>query len=625
VLAPGNRHTYLEALRPPAGFALDQAVGTTLSLDLHTLLSVPLGFAMMDWADVRGELAVDPVTLLHAIRRCADRITIFCQEGHIAAPAKHYPLFAYLEPMITEVHAPDEAGVFHAKTWLLRFTGDEGVLYRFICLSRNLTRDRSWDTVLALDGILTNRDRAFSRNHPLGDFIAALPGLVRHDLPSARRAAILDMAGEVRRAKFELPSGFEEVNFWPIGLPGLRKSPLDGRIDRLLVVSPFVTAGFLGELSERVPSTLISRPESLEEVAPAILNRFEAVYVLEDAAVEEETDERLPEDGSNHDHLADIDVRGLHAKLFIADQGWDASVWTGSANATTAAFQNNVEFVVQLRGKKKRGNVGIDAFLGDEQDGGGFRALLRPFQIGEQRVIDLPLRANEDRVETARGLIARLGLRLRVQAATERSCYDLLLFLPGGRPIDLGGAQASCWPVALNQSFERDVAALGKDGSVLFPNLTVHSLSSFVAFEVAAGEGAKRVVARFALNLPLEGAPEDRLEQALSSVLRDREQLLRYLLLLLARDEDIAVVGPSLLFGETERPGEGGTGVLGFVPLFEELLRAFARSPEKLDTVARLIEDLRRTPEGAALLPDGFDEVWKPIWDARVASRNVPR
>jgi len=579
MLNPRSRHVYLEALKAPGGFALDHAVGTTFSLDLQTLLAVPLGFAVLDWENAKGELSLDPVTLLHALRRCADRVTIFCQEGRIAAPTKHHPLFAHLEPMIAEVHAPDESGIFHAKTWLLRFTGDEGVLYRFVCLSRNLTRDRSWDTVLALDGVLAGRERAFSRNHPLGEFIAALPSLARREPTPARREALAVLADEVRRVKFELPEGFEEVTFWPVGLLGTRKFPLNDRMDRLLVVSPFVSDGFLRRLLELAPTTLVSRPESLEEVAPEVLKRFAAVHVLDDEAVEEDADDESTEGAV--ENLGQADVRGQHAKLFVADQGWYASVWTGSANATEAAFEKNVEFLVQLRGKKKRGNVGIDAFLGDDENGGGFRDLLRPFQVGERKAADPGVKENEERVETARRRLARATFRLRVVA---------------------------------------------REGSVQFPNLTVHALTSFVTFEVAAGDGPKRVVARFALNLPLDGVPEDRLEQVLNAVLGDRERLLRYLLFLLARDDDVAAVGPGLLAENGGAATGGGGPDLGAVlPLFEELVRAVARSPEKIDAVGRLVGDLRKTPEGAALLPEGFEEVWKPVWAARLARKEARR
>jgi hypothetical protein len=618
MLEPSARYVYLDALKPPAGFSLDLGVGTTFSLDLETLLAVPLGFAMLDAENERGALARDPVALLHALGRCADRVTMFCQAGRIAAPTRHHPLFARLEPMVVEVEAPHDHGCFHAKTWLLRFTSEDGrVVYRFICLSRNLTPDRSWDTVLVLDGDLADRARAIARNHPLGDFIAMLPSLAQLPLAAARADAVALLADEVRRVKFEAPDPFEDLDFWPLGLPHTRKSPLDGRMDRLLVVSPFVSDGFLHGLAEASALTLVSRPGSLEAIEPGVLKEISAVYVLDDAATEEDSDVDA-EEADEGARRPSADVRGLHAKLFVADQGWHASVWTGSANATDAAFTRNIEFLVQLRGKKSL--VGIDALLGVEGEEGGFGALLRPFQIGEQMVHDPEVLANEEQVEAARRQIARAGLRLRVEAAGDR--YDMVLRAPDRSQLDLSTVRATCWPAAVSASLARDLEALVRDGHISFAGLTVQALTSFITFEVAAGDGPNSACARFALNLPLEGAPEDRFDRVLSAVLGDRDRLLRYLLFLLARDQDAGAAGLMLV-----ARGDGGTCAgaadAGSLPLFEEMLRALARSPDKLDVVWRLIEGLRRTAEGAALLPEGLDQVWKAIWAARVARREA--
>jgi len=613
MLAPGNRHVYLDALRPPVGFSLDRAVGTTYSLDLETLLAVPLGFAMLDWENEKGALARDPIALLHALRRCADRVTVFCQAGRIASPARHHPLFAYLEPMIVEAHAPDLSASFHAKTWLLRFINDDlRVLYRFLCLSRNLTPDRSWDTILTLEGDLAERERAFAKNHPLGDFVATLADLAQRDLAAPRRDALALLADEVRRVKFGPPEPFEDFVFWPMGV-GRHHFPLAGRIDRLLVVSPFLSNGLLSRVAQLGADTLISRPESLEAIDPKVLKQFVSVYVLDDAAVEEDTD--APDsNGTTEASTEPATTRGLHAKLFIADQGWNASVWTGSANATHAAFSRNVEFLVQLLGK--RSSAGIDAFLCGA-DGHGFLAFLRPFAVGDWCPPDSEVETNEKRAELLRRQLANCGLRLRVEAVGDDK-FDLVLLATGAELPETSGITVRCWPVAVSTSMARDLGPLWTDGKIRFGHLTLHALTSFIAFEVVAGEGAKSITARFALNLPMEGAPNDRIERVLHAVLSDRGRLLRYLLFLLARDEDILSVGASLLSWHDGGQDDGKTNG-ATMPLFEDLLRALARAPEKLNAVARLVDELKRTPEGAAMLPEGFDAIWNAIWAARAA------
>ena len=158
---------------------------------------------------------------------------------------KYPPLVTFLEPCIYDVEAPDDDGVFHPKVWALRFIADDGAIrYRVLCLSRNLTFDRCWDTVVALDGELTDRSNAIAANHPLADFVAALPGLARHrQLPRERRQGVAKIADELRRVRFTWPEGFDEnqCRFWVAGLDGRTVAPFGARHDKALIVSPFIS------------------------------------------------------------------------------------------------------------------------------------------------------------------------------------------------------------------------------------------------------------------------------------------------------------------------------------------------------------------------------------------------
>src|SRR5262249_36205084 len=149
ILPPNQREHFLRVLRTPPAFQLDRTIGTTYSLDLITLLRLRLSFALLDLSDRHGQL--DEATLLDALRPYANRLTIFCQAGGIHLPAQRHPLFAHLEETIVPVRKV--GGAFHPKIWVLRFTSPgEPVRYRFLCLSRNITGDPSWDTLLALEG-----------------------------------------------------------------------------------------------------------------------------------------------------------------------------------------------------------------------------------------------------------------------------------------------------------------------------------------------------------------------------------------------------------------------------------------------------------------------------------------
>jgi hypothetical protein len=614
MLEAASRHVYLEALRPPEGYALDQAVGTTYSLDLETLLAVPLGFAMLDWENEQGSLARDPVALLHALRRCADRTTVFCQAGRIAAPARRHVLFSYLEPMVVQAHAPNGKGAFHAKIWLLRFADPDGaVAYRFICLSRNLTADRSWDTILTLDGALADRTRAFAANHPLGEFIERLAGCVDAPLSRPRAKALQAMAEEVRRVAFEIPEPFDEMTFWPLGL-GHKGDPLEDGGRPMLVMSPFASDDFLKNAAVKGASTLISRAEELDKLSPAALGGFESVMTLDDAAIEEDTDTGDSDDNAEAATITTIH-RGLHAKLYIADDGRRASVWTGSANASYAAFGGNVEFLVQLSGPKNK--VGIDAFL---NGAGGMGSLLRPYRPGEQAGADADGIANEKAVEAVRSELAAGRLALLAEPSTDGT-HALVLKASQRLTPAAGEVAMRCWPVTVNANFAHDAGPLARGEDVRFEALPISALTSFIVFEISAGTGEARRRARFTLNLPLDGAPADRLDHVLNAAIGDRAQLLRYLLFLLARDDDLAAVGPALLALRGAGTGDGhGAPGLDAIPLFEDLLRTLSRAPGKLAAVDRLVQDLKKTPEGSALLPEGFDAMWQAIWAARPAT-----
>jgi hypothetical protein len=622
MLGPQDRRLLLDALRPPEGYSLDFAVGTTFSLDLLALLTAPLAFTFFDCQDAEGKPNQDPLALLEALRRHADRITIFCQAGQILVPKQHRILFGYLENSVFAVTPPGGAGSFHAKFWALRFVAEGSpVRYRLLCLSRNLTFDRSWDTALVLEGSVIDRKNAFAGNHPLGDFVASLPTMAVGEVPEATRERTAQCAHELRRVEVELPEGFEEFRYWPLGHDGKKAWPFPDHYNRLLVVSLFLSEGLLGSLSESADEALlVSRLESLEEMSSGTLSGFSGVYALNPSAEVEES-LSLPEGQEEQEgqqeqseRTEDLPVSGLHAKLYIAERGWNASVITGSANATAAAFGANVEFLVELIGKKSR--VGIDPFLEKSQGSLSFADLLQPYTpSGDTPAPDALQKELEERVEKVRRLLGATPLTAHVCKLPEHDLFRVSLQAGDAGPPTLpAGVQVRCWPITLRE-FDAAAFSVASSTAADFSPLSFVALTSFFAFDAVAQESSRQACARFVLNLPLVGAPENRRERILRTLLSNREQVLRFLMFLLS--EFGAQGNPADLvdglLGERHAFGRGWQGF----PLFESLLRALDRSPGKLDQVARLVEDLRVTDGAEGLLPEGFDEVWQPIWAAR--------
>ena len=241
VLAPDSRTLLLDALRPPSGHSLDRAVATTFTLDLAAALVAPLAFV-----GFRFDEQQDPIEVMEALRSASGRIDVFCQAGSISAERWPSDLLALLESAVHQVRRPRPGHVFHPKVWVLRFLNrSKDPFFRLLVLSRNLTFDRSWDTILWLDGRLGRRP--VTGNAPLARFVAALPGLAVERLPDERREAIQDLAEDLRRVDWDLPDGVREAHFHPIGLPGGPRFDAEGQFSgyRRLVISPFVREGAL--------------------------------------------------------------------------------------------------------------------------------------------------------------------------------------------------------------------------------------------------------------------------------------------------------------------------------------------------------------------------------------------
>ena len=279
LLAPDSRTLLLDALRPPPGHSLDHAVATTFTLDLESALTVPLAFAGLQFDD-----QPNPIEVMETMRNMSRRLDVFCQAGAINAGKWPSDLLALLENVIHEVRRPRPGHVFHPRVWVLRFLDrSDQPSYRLLVLTRNLTADRSWDTIVRLDG--RSDEVQDERNAPLARFVAELPDFAVTPLPADRRVAILALADELRNVRWELPAGVREVHLHPIGLPDSPAFPIEERFsgDRTLTISPLVRSGALRRIFRKQTdrtSVLISRGEELSAIPPEVLEQLD-VYELD--------------------------------------------------------------------------------------------------------------------------------------------------------------------------------------------------------------------------------------------------------------------------------------------------------------------------------------------------------
>ncbi len=155
-----------------------------------------------------------------------------------------------------------------------------------------------------------------------------------------------------------------------------------------------------------------------------------------------------------------------------------------------------------------------------------------------------------------------------------------------------------------------------RDGALgaTFGRLSFEALTSFFVVTAAASRGDASQELDFVINAELIGAPADRRQRILAQLLTNRQELIQFFLLLLSGFGDTALGLPG-----AGRQGWGEARLFGSASLLEPMVRALARDPDRLNEIAGLIRELSKTDEGRKLLPDGWEAVWKPIWEARSA------
>ena len=613
MLEPGQRRLFLDTVRPPDGYVLDLAVGTTFTLDLMTLLAVPLAFTFSDVHDRDGQIPTEPLSLLESARRYADRIVVYCHGGQTGVPRPRQPALAFIEKSVVAGFPPHRGqpkGVFHPKVWVLRYaarddTEDGSIRYRLVCQSRNLTFDTSWDTSLVLDGELSEEGTRGCRiNVPLAEFVQNLPELATEPISSQQERITTVIADELRRVRFSPPEHMELKRFLSFGLGGTSPTYPDLERRPLLIVSPYLDGEFLLRLVQRRPRTvLVSRREALLTASADAVRAFDEVYAFKSSLE--------PESEDAEDSL--IPLAGLHAKVYVIDDGWKARVGIGSANSTAAALGDpprNVEFMVELVGSKSK--FGIDALLAPSDQGvtGKFRSLIQEFDPAEAGTIteDESAKRLDYLLDDAAETIVRAELTGTVDDSdTGRYTLRLTLDEPPDLPAEI--ESVSCWPATLAAAQNQPLV----DG-VEFTDLSLGELSAFLAIEVQAKFDGTSQSKRFVRTIRLSGLPEDRLPRLIANMLRNQERFLQLLWLLLSPDQEVSFGELSDLLSNEGAGTDWGVALPG---LLERMLETLGSDPSKLDAVASLLNDLRKTEEGKKLIGPEFDAIWEALWTVR--------
>jgi len=287
--------------------------------------------------------------------------------------------------------------------------------------------------------------------------------------------------------------------------------------------------------------------------------------------------------------------------VFAFENGSRAHLFLGSANATGAAFRNNIELLIEF--ESGIAQLGIDALINGNDDEPGLRRLLTA-HIATESTESEPATNELDKL---RHDLASLGMKGIVESTSE----GWAVTYTSSEPLPaLDGGTISCWPLPIPAS-RRTVSSV-EVLDVRF-DTTLESISGLLAFEVEL-DGSR---SGFVVPVPLEGLPDDRDRALLKSLIGNAERFFKYLLALL--DDDTATASDTRrqvdrLADSSDRDETSG------LPVLEQLLRARRTKPEKIASLHPLVTDLAAD----GVLPDGFIELWELLMSGVLANDGSP-
>lgn len=542
---------YRSLLTPPDGYTIDYAVGTTYSLDLQALLTVPLAFGAI--SDLGDDIQnINKLYILSAISETKKKFAIFCNNSNIKAPIeKQDSIFhALLDDCVFTV-AKEKCASFHPKVWIISFRGKDlhiPNIIRIGVLSRNLTFSNDFDIATYVDGAIETKASSVNKYGAIGQFLSFL----LENNPSAyHKQKIRELQKNVARVKeFKCSPLFSNVNFHFFN--GGYNHPFDPSalckdVTGLAVVSPF--------LSSRVVNDAFALSYRKENDFKRLLVTKQFQYLSQIKGFCE--GEVRGFQGDNNDPNRDI-----HAKIIFQERKKASNrLFVGSLNLTANAFYKNAEFVAEFEFSKGLKHVSFDDFYG--MFNSGLFQNIEP--VKKQENTDDVVSFDEFFDHFSKGSVKKKYIHLKFNC-------DLPSF-----EIRMYGSKKNKFEDVTKDIF-----------------LEYHSIKEICEFFVIRKSGKEIVV-----KIPLEQKPEKRDEELKNSLFETRGDMIEYLMLLLPGAN--VVTGPGR--GKGKNKGSKIKNIFND-NLYEKMLKMMGNE----DCKDRL-KDLKNTLEKLSKKDFGKDEV----------------
>jgi hypothetical protein len=582
-----DRLDYSKMLAPPSGYETVFAVGTTYSLDLDALIGISIALGLSESID--SGLKENPIYLLEALQKTANKVLVFCEGGQIKAPTNAHALHILLEQMVFEIVLKNKKS-FHPKFWLVKYENVQGeALFRCVVLSRNLTFDRSWDVAVCIEGRVKADGRlknGYDQSRPISDFLQSLLKLAkRNEINLEKRKSLLRLADEILDVKFQLDDKqFSDFTFCPIGIDGYdsHSTELFNSYHELFVISPFLSDSTIYDFNKQALSnpnknTLITRRSELSKLKSASVTHFD-MYVMKDLIV---SGEDAISDGDMDEVSATTQNQDIHAKVYLKTKYSDSELFLGSLNASHSACYGNIEFLLKLYGKRRNLNVEQlkkDIFGDNDKD--------NPFEKAEISTEDQLEKPVSDNLEKVIKDICRLKSSAKVVEYDET--YSLEITFEKLPVLD---------HVSISPLLSNKVQALSD--KVVFTDLRMLQLSEFYVIEAVSGdESVSRVI-----KIKTDNIPNTRESALVNDIVKDKHGFVQYITFLLGDDYLLSMIENNSLANNGFIIGSGAQ-----IPaLYEKMLKAAVHSPQRFDEIKRLMELI----SDSNIIPEGFRELYE--------------
>ena len=565
-----ENYMYGELLKTP-GYEVEFALGLTYSLDLNALISIPMSLGMFGEIDESSEY--DPIYMMAAIRKCQDKMAVFCNNGCIGVPKTDKLIYSLLADSIFPVK--QIGGNFHPKLWAIQEVNPKGERQiRLIVLSKNLTFSNNLEIAVSMTGEVSDKWQEKKEYQPVLNLINWIKKLASTD----KQQKIEELCRNIKKVKrFDVEAPFDKCEFLSFnkdkGLMNQKDVQDQLQGEKMIVFSPFVDVKTLKWLFETARlKTLVTCKESITNEIQEYMGERN-VYVT--------SDNLTTDDGEKID---------LHAKMYFVSNESGDYLYIGSANATNSAFNRNTEVLLKLRFiankknyssfKKNTLDLVESMFI---QDDGVFVEKREGGYTEEEKIF----RDFVDNIKSAE--IIGKKEPYRVEIKIKKSKWTM--------PITIK-------PLQSQQEAEVKANSL----SVFFKKLTLKELSELYVVTVGTKSKSQK---KSIVKIKTKNLPKNVEEEIIQSIVDSENAFMDYMSLYISEfPQDY-----SLKRKKTGGKGKGKDSpkkeTVKYSAFYEELLQKVCENPQCLDSIKRDVSLF------GDKVPESFNQMFKKFCEAK--------